>query len=978
MASDVKSSDQQLDPSPLQHQCAIDFADDGPVFRATISQLENRTGTLKNNVKRLMKAATLAMEINEQACQADDTFMQALQETPSLEPLFTHFLEKSWQSLSQNRRQMLQSMQTLLLVPLQKLYDYDIKPADSKKRHFEETSKDYYASLAKYLATKPPSSSTSSDTIAAAADLDPASLHQPPDVSNQRRPSTSAGASSPMPPRPSAELCQSPPPTSAVLNKKLLRDQTLRRKSTDLDTKHQAKQGQFDLSRFDYYNYLMDLNGGMKDQEILYMMLAQCRRQYDFYQTIASDMQATRSGMASLANLLAQASSEQQTINKERSEKRRQLQNKLMDQLPPSSATSHPPSSQQPSASPAEPRFSTTSFTHSRLPMSPSVPTVSALSHANPSLAQGAMASPKSFSTSPISNESSALSLCLSPTVLARTSMESEDRRDRTCRRKEGFLFSPSKPSTSTWHKHWCVLSGGQLQEYSNWKRHLEVHNGPIDLRFATVREARSSDRRFVFEIITPQFTRMYQATSYDDMISWIHSITNAIEYALNHSTPADASMLTPQAATLHHQHTSSSCSEDPALASSTQSPHAAIQQNSLLSSVPTSSSPMQKSLSNQSPTVKSPNTREEHRRKSWKDHGRSISSVLQHGLRRKKHHSASLSLGDAYPSLPPVPLSPIARSITPQDLRSILCDSDPSNHFCADCQADNPEWCSINLGVIICIDCSGIHRSMGTHISKVRSLTLDTTSFTVDCVEMLKQLGNGRVNAILEATLTGNKKSLDRQSFIVDKYQHHRYVQPSSSTTPEDDNDAMAANASDATDLLWTALDQDDVYLSLNALLTGANVKARRPSTSTIITLSSMDDHPDEPPLGDEIHLPVLDAQGNVVAGQTNAIRISTRRLSSPSGSDSSFDSSTTNEDMLSTIETALMHPRAVDPTTTAFPAAELLIQNGAPIDFLADRSSFLSPLSIQYINTKFKIRGLAPLPMPVLSSSTAPAPSL
>lgn len=36
------------------------------------------------------------------------------------------------------------------------------------------------------------------------------------------------------------------------------------------------------------------------------------------------------------------------------------------------------------------------------------------------------------------------------------------------------------------------------------------------------------------------------------------------------------------------------------------------------------------------------------------------------------------------------------------------------------------PDWTSINLGVLVCIQCSGIHRSLGVHISKVRSLTLD------------------------------------------------------------------------------------------------------------------------------------------------------------------------------------------------------------------------------------------------------------
>ena len=49
------------------------------------------------------------------------------------------------------------------------------------------------------------------------------------------------------------------------------------------------------------------------------------------------------------------------------------------------------------------------------------------------------------------------------------------------------------------------------------------------------------------------------------------------------------------------------------------------------------------------------------------------------------------------------------------------------SEYACADCLTASPEWCSINLGVLLCTACSGIHRSLGTHVSKVRSLLLDT-----------------------------------------------------------------------------------------------------------------------------------------------------------------------------------------------------------------------------------------------------------
>uniref|UniRef100_A0A5F8HKT3 Small ArfGAP 1 n=1 Tax=Monodelphis domestica TaxID=13616 RepID=A0A5F8HKT3_MONDO len=108
--------------------------------------------------------------------------------------------------------------------------------------------------------------------------------------------------------------------------------------------------------------------------------------------------------------------------------------------------------------------------------------------------------------------------------------------------------------------------------------------------------------------------------------------------------------------------------------------------------------------------------------------------------------------------------------------LSKLLREED--NKYCADCEAKGPRWASWNIGVFICIRCAGIHRNLGVHISRVKSVNLD--QWTPEQIQCMQDMGNTKARMLYEANLPENfrRPQTDQavEFFIRDKYEKKKY----------------------------------------------------------------------------------------------------------------------------------------------------------------------------------------------------------
>ncbi|KAI5295142.1 hypothetical protein KEM52_002255, partial [Ascosphaera acerosa] len=655
------------------------LVEDGPLFRATMKALEQKTGAMRVRMKKVLKKAEVAHQAQVASNEAADSFMGALAEASSngIQPAVEHYFDRIARQLLIYEEQNSLHLQKLVIDPLSKLYNHDIKLAEAKRKDFEEESKDYYAYVGRYLGQR--------------------------------------------------------------------QDTLKHKKRADSDSKYQTKRRNFELRRFDYSSFMQDLHGGRKEQEMLSHLTRYANFQARSFLATAKNIEAMMPQLEALVEEVTKADKEFEFQRTEREEKRRTLEKSVKAYVepdvlagPPATTLSGPPATSDYDLSRAESIGGRgIGSTHNAYAATPGDP-------------QARNARQASVNASP----------------------EGEQR-------KEGLVWALSRPGShidpkginkQAWHKFWIVLDQGKLSEYSNWKQKLDLHIGPIDLRMASVREARNSERRFCFEVITPAFKRTYQATSGDDMHSWILAISNALQSAVE-GRGATSPPLPPIEGAAHRG--------------------------------------IGKVLSGKGSTQSNASS---HPGNAALGIGRRITV----GGRPSYVREGSSGAYDDNPSR----------------LLQMIREADPSNSTCADCGSSiKVEWVSINLGMVFCIECSGIHRSLGTHISKIRSLTLDVHSFTIDIVELIIQIGNRVGNNIWEARCDPALKPLptssreERLKFVTAKYADRAFIQPLSPTL---------SRFGTADETLLASVKKNDIEGVMYGIALGADLNAADRSRGT------------------------------------------------------------------------------------------------------------------------------------------------
>jgi hypothetical protein len=375
----------------------------------------------------------------------------------------------------------------------------------------------------------------------------------------------------------------------------------------------------------------------------------------------------------------------------------------------------------------------------------------------------------------------------------------------------EGYLFKRASNGFKVWNRRWFILKDHQLiYQKRNDAQPIVMEE---DLRLLTVRpvDKVDCDRRFCFELLSPHKSHILQADSESACKTWIAAIQAGINAAF-HDTEYKSKI--PKTSTSINNELSTNSNSASGWGSSFSLKALQQQATNKLNSLTNTSDAKETSKTVHTQPLKDAKAtttsnritecglsgdddddnlenesdyRQDEQGRSYaplrEDDDELETAMSNEGTNREQSQAS-------YPAPAPDEAKQSGQSADgppekPQRAYKYILAM-PGNDTCADCGAPEPRWASINLGITLCIECAGIHRSLGVHLSKVRSLTLDTEVWSPEIVKLMLSLGNNSVNSAYLACyrdqipkIDADSSREDRENWIKSKYLLKKFMRP-------------------------------------------------------------------------------------------------------------------------------------------------------------------------------------------------------